>query len=103
MRTPGISGGVFVYCLLWVSFVLFHLLNRAIYAVEVYRCIGEMRVVLFDEPDGSRMTHLPVSWGDVYDSISLTKWVTHDLLTGVLGRQPREYIILYLLNRMGHA
>ena len=32
----------------------------SIYAVEVYRYLGEMCVVLFDEPYGSRMTHLPV-------------------------------------------
>ena len=29
-------------------------------AVPIYRCLGEMCVVLFDEPYGSRMTHLPV-------------------------------------------
>ena len=30
-----------------------------------------------------RRSVLPLSWGDVYDSISLTKWVTHDPSTGV--------------------
>ena len=28
---------------------------------------------------------------------------TQERFTAVLGRQPGEYIILYLLNRMGHA
>ena len=35
-------------------------------------------------------TGLPDAWGDVCDSICLTRAVTHDPFTGVLGRQPRE-------------
>ena len=34
---------------------------------------------------------------------TLRAWHTQYRSTGVLGRQPREYIILYLVNRMGHA
>ena len=41
-------------------------------------CVVWMLCVLF-----LRRSVLPVSWGDVCDSICLTVWVTHDPSTGV--------------------